>query len=160
MQARNRLIKESTLDWRPLFDQMLAYGERMKPWVTDVSLYLAQTNAAGRPILFEGAQGTLLDIDHGTYPFVTSSNSTIGGVCTGLGVSPKMINGVLGVVKAYATRVGEGPMPTELLGTSGDRCATAARSSVPSPAGRAAAAGTTRSWPAMPRASTVWTASR
>ena len=121
VQARNRLIKESTLDWRPLFDEMLAYGERMKPWVTDISVFLANTSAAGRPILFEGAQGTLLDIDHGTYPFVTSSNSTIGGVCTGLGVSPKMINGVLGVVKAYATRVGEGPMPTELLGASGDR---------------------------------------
>ena len=121
VQARNRLIRESTLDWRPLFDQMLAYGERMKPWVTDISVFLARTSAAGRPILFEGAQGTLLDIDHGTYPFVTSSNSTIGGVCTGLGVSPKMINGVLGVVKAYATRVGEGPMPTELLGASGDR---------------------------------------
>ena len=121
VQARNRLIKESQLDWRPLFDQMVAYGERMKPWVTDISLFLAKTSAAGRPILFEGAQGTLLDIDHGTYPFVTSSNSTIGGVCTGLGVSPKMIHGVLGVVKAYATRVGEGPMPTELLGAAGDR---------------------------------------
>jgi adenylosuccinate synthase len=121
VQARNRLIRESTLDWRPLFDQMVAYGDRLRPWVADVSLFLAQTTAAGRPILFEGAQGTLLDIDHGTYPFVTSSNSTIGGVCTGLGVSPKMINGVLGVVKAYATRVGEGPMPTELSGESGDR---------------------------------------
>ena len=121
VQARNRLIKDSTLDWRPLFDQMLAYGRRLRPWVADVSLFLARTSAAGRPILFEGAQGTLLDIDHGTYPYVTSSNSTIGGVCTGLGVSPKMINGVLGVVKAYATRVGEGPMPTELLGSSGDR---------------------------------------
>jgi adenylosuccinate synthase len=121
VQARNRLIKESTLDWRPLFDQMLDYGDRMRPWVTDISVFLAKTSAAGRPILFEGAQGTLLDIDHGTYPFVTSSNSTIGGVCTGLGVSPKMIHGVLGVVKAYATRVGEGPMPTELLGASGDR---------------------------------------
>jgi adenylosuccinate synthase len=121
VQARNRLIKESTLDWRPLFDQMVACGERMKPWVTDISVFLAKTSAAGRRILFEGAQGTLLDIDHGTYPFVTSSNSTIGGVCTGLGVSPKMIHGVLGVVKAYATRVGEGPMPTELLGASGDR---------------------------------------
>jgi adenylosuccinate synthase len=120
VQARNRLIKESTLDWRPLFDQLVKYGERMKPWVADVSLCLANANAEGRPILFEGAQGTLLDIDHGTYPFVTSSNSTIGGVCTGLGVSPKMINSVLGVVKAYSTRVGEGPMPTELIGKSGD----------------------------------------
>ena len=121
VQARNRLIKESTLDWRPLLDQMVAFGERLKPWIGDVSLFLARASAAGRPVLFEGAQGTLLDIDHGTYPYVTSSNSTIGGVCTGLGVSPKMINGVLGVVKAYSTRVGEGPMPTELLGTSGDR---------------------------------------
>ena len=120
VQARNRLIKESTLDWRPLFDQLVKYGERLKPWVADVSLYLANANADGRPILFEGAQGTLLDIDHGTYPFVTSSNSTIGGVCTGLGVSAKMINSVLGVVKAYSTRVGEGPMPTELVGKSGD----------------------------------------
>jgi adenylosuccinate synthase len=121
VQARNRLIRESTLDWRPLLDQMLAYGERLKPWVADVSVFLARASAAGQSILFEGAQGTLLDIDHGTYPFVTSSNSTIGGVCTGLGVSPKMIDSVLGVVKAYATRVGEGPMPTELTGTAGDR---------------------------------------
>jgi adenylosuccinate synthase len=121
VQARNRLIRESTLDWRPLYDQMLEYGERMKPWVADVSVFLSRTSEAGRRILFEGAQGTLLDIDHGTYPYVTSSNSTIGGVCTGLGVSPKMINGVLGVMKAYATRVGEGPMPTELIGASGDR---------------------------------------
>jgi adenylosuccinate synthase len=120
VQARNRLIKDNTLDWRPLFDQLVQYGERMKPWIADVSLYLARANAEGRPILFEGAQGTLLDIDHGSYPYVTSSNSTIGGVCTGLGVSPKMINGVLGMVKAYSTRVGEGPMPTELLGPEGD----------------------------------------
>jgi len=120
VEARNRLIKESTLDWRLLFDQLVKYGERMRPWVGDVSLLLARANADGRPILFEGAQGTLLDIDHGTYPFVTSSNSTIGGVCTGLGVSPKMIDSVLGVVKAYSTRVGEGPMPTELVGKSGD----------------------------------------
>ena len=120
VNARNRLIKDSTLDWRPLFKQLVDYGERMKPFVTDISVYLAKANAAGRAILFEGAQGTLLDIDHGTYPYVTSSNSTIGGVCTGLGVSPKMIHSVLGVVKAYATRVGEGPMPTELLGHEGD----------------------------------------
>jgi adenylosuccinate synthase len=121
VQARNRLIKDSTLDWRPLFDQLVEYGARMRPWVTDVSLYLAKAHASGRPILFEGAQGTLLDIDHGSYPFVTSSNSTIGGVCTGLGVSPKMIHSVLGVVKAYSTRVGEGPMPTELFGPDGDQ---------------------------------------
>jgi adenylosuccinate synthase len=71
--------------------------------------------------MFEGAQGTLLDIDHGTYPYVTSSNATIGGVCTGLGVGPKAIDGVLGVAKAYTTRVGEGPLPTELTGEMGNR---------------------------------------
>jgi adenylosuccinate synthase len=75
----------------------------------------------GRPIMFEGAQGTLLDIDHGTYPYVTSSNASIGGVCTGLGVGPRAIDGVLGVAKAYTTRVGEGPLPTELTGEMGDR---------------------------------------
>src|SRR5438552_10943386 len=121
VQARNRLIKDNTLDWRPLFDQLVQYGERMKPGIADVSLYLNQANAAGRPILFEGAQGTLLDIDHGSYPYVTSSNSTIGGVCTGLGVGPRAINAVMGVVKAYTTRVGEGPLPTELLGETGNR---------------------------------------
>ena len=71
--------------------------------------------------MYEGAQGTLLDIDHGTYPYVTSSNATIGGVCTGLGVPPQAIHGVLGVAKAYTTRVGEGPLPTELTGELGDR---------------------------------------
>jgi adenylosuccinate synthase len=71
--------------------------------------------------MFEGAQGTLLDIDHGTYPYVTSSNATIGGVCTGLGIPPRAIDGVLGVAKAYTTRVGEGPLPTELTGEIGDR---------------------------------------
>src|SRR5262249_57277833 len=76
---------------------------------------------AGRSILFEGAQGTLLDIDHGTYPYVTSSNASIGGVCTGLGIGPRAIHGVLGVVKAYTTRVGEGPLPTELTGAMGNR---------------------------------------
>jgi adenylosuccinate synthase len=75
----------------------------------------------GQSILFEGAQGTLLDIDHGTYPYVTSSNASIGGVCTGLGVPPKAIGGVLGVAKAYTTRVGEGPLPTELTGEMGNR---------------------------------------
>ena len=121
VNARNRLIGDSTLDWRPLFDQLVAHGQRMKRWVGDVSLFLARAAAEGRPILFEGAQGTLLDIDHGTYPFVTSSNASIGGVCTGLGVGPRMIDAVMGVVKAYSTRVGEGPLPTELGGESGNR---------------------------------------
>ena len=86
-----------------------------------MSLYLARARAEGRRILFEGAQGTLLDIDHGTYPYVTSSSSSVGGVCTGLGVGPRAIDGILGVVKAYTTRVGEGPLPTELAGPIGER---------------------------------------
>jgi adenylosuccinate synthase len=121
VSARNRIIKETTLDWRPVYDQLLAYGERMRPWVADVSLYLAQNVAAGKRVMFEGAQATLLDIDHGTYPFVTSSNASVGGVCTGLGVPPRAIHGVLGVAKAYTTRVGEGPLPTELTGALADR---------------------------------------
>jgi adenylosuccinate synthase len=93
----------------------------MAPWVTDVSLFLARAREAGRAIMFEGAQGTLLDIDHGTYPYVTSSNATVGGICTGLGIAPRAIDNVLGVAKAYTTRVGEGPLPTELTGPIGER---------------------------------------
>ncbi len=121
VQARNRLVGDSTLDWRPLLDHLLAQTERMRPWITDVSVYLARAMAEGKSILFEGAQGTLLDIDHGTYPFVTSSNSTVGGVCTGLGIAPRAIGGVLGVAKAYTTRVGGGPLPTELVGPMAER---------------------------------------
>jgi adenylosuccinate synthase len=121
VSARNRLIRDSTLDWQPVYDRLLVSAARIRPWVADVSLFLARAIASGRPVLFEGAQGTLLDIDHGTYPFVTSSNASVGGVCTGLGVGPRTIDGVLGVVKAYATRVGEGPLPTELTGESGNR---------------------------------------
>jgi adenylosuccinate synthase len=121
VNARNQIIKDSTLDWKPLFDQLLAYGERIRPWAADCSLFLARTIAQGKNVMFEGAQATLLDIDHGTYPFVTSSNASIGGVCTGLGVPPRAIGGVLGVAKAYTTRVGEGPLPTELSGPLADR---------------------------------------
>jgi adenylosuccinate synthase len=119
--ARNRLIADSTMDYRQVLDELGRAWTRMAPWVTDVSLFLQRARAAGRAIMFEGAQGTLLDIDHGTYPYVTSSNATIGGVCTGLGVGPRAIDGVLGVAKAYTTRVGEGPLPTELTGELGDR---------------------------------------
>ena len=104
-----------------MLDQLLADGARMRPWVRDVSLMLSEAMRDGKSILFEGAQGTLLDIDHGTYPFVTSSNASIGGVCTGLGVGPRVIGAVLGVAKAYTTRVGEGPLPTELFGDMGNR---------------------------------------
>jgi len=121
VSARNRIIKESTLDWKPLFDQVVAYGERMRPWVADVSLQIDRATRDGRNVLFEGAQATLLDIDHGTYPFVTSSNASIGGVCTGLGVPARAIGGVRGVAKAYTTRVGEGPLPTELHGDLAER---------------------------------------
>ena len=119
--ARNRLIAESTMDWRQVIEEVLQAWERMEPWVTDVSLFLARAREAGRSVMFEGAQGTLLDIDHGTYPYVTSSNATIGGVCTGLGVGPRAIDAVVGVAKAYTTRVGEGPLPTELSGEIGNR---------------------------------------
>ncbi|HEY7445429.1 MAG TPA: adenylosuccinate synthase, partial [Vicinamibacterales bacterium] len=121
VSARNRLIRDTTLDWRPVYDRLLVNAERMRRLVGDVSLFLSTAMATGRRILFEGAQGTLLDIDHGTYPFVTSSNASVGGVCTGLGVGPHTIHTVLGVVKAYSTRVGEGPLPTELTGESGNR---------------------------------------
>jgi adenylosuccinate synthase len=119
--ARNRIIPESTMDADQVLADLRKAWERMSPSVADVSLFLSRARSSGRSIMFEGAQGTLLDIDHGTYPFVTSSNATIGGVCTGLGVPPQAIDGVLGVAKAYTTRVGEGPLPTELTGALGDR---------------------------------------
>ena len=119
--ARNRLVHDTAMDWRPVLEQLVTCGERLRPWVRDVSVMLAQAMRDGRSILFEGAQGTLLDIDHGTYPFVTSSNASIGGVCTGLGIGPRAIGGVMGVVKAYTTRVGAGPLPTELTGEMGNR---------------------------------------
>jgi adenylosuccinate synthase len=121
VDARNRLIGDSVMDAEQVLADLRAAWARMAPWVTDVSLFLSRARAAHRPIMFEGAQGTLLDIDHGTYPYVTSSNATIGGVCTGLGIPPRAIDGVLGVAKAYTTRVGEGPLPTELTGPVGDR---------------------------------------
>ena len=119
--ARNRLVADSTMDWKPVLDQLLDQAIRLRPWIRDVSLMLGDAMAKGKSILFEGAQGTLLDIDHGTYPYVTSSNASIGGVCTGLGVGPRAIDSVMGVVKAYTTRVGEGPLPTELSGEMGHR---------------------------------------
>ena len=121
VSARNQIIKDSTLDWRPVFEQMVAHGERIRPWAADSSLVLDTLIREGNSVMFEGAQATLLDIDHGTYPFVTSSNASVGGICTGLGVPPRAINGVLGVAKAYTTRVGEGPLPTELSGALADR---------------------------------------
>ena len=120
VEARNRLVQDTTMDAREVLAELAKHAVRLKPWVRDVSLMLSEAMKSGQAILFEGAQGTLLDIDHGTYPYVTSSNASIGGVCTGLGVPPKAIGPVLGVVKAYATRVGEGPFPTELTGDMGN----------------------------------------
>jgi adenylosuccinate synthase len=97
------------------------FAERIRPMVRDTALLLNQAIAEGKTMLFEGAQGTMLDIDHGTYPFVTSSNASAGGACTGTGVPPTRITGVIGVSKAYTTRVGAGPFPTESLDGAGDQ---------------------------------------
>lgn len=103
-----------TVDFQRTLDDTLALAEQILPMVADVSNLLYAANQAGDRLLFEGAQGSLLDVDHGTYPFVTSSNTIAGGACTGAGVAPQMINYVLGITKAYTTRVGSGPFPTEL----------------------------------------------
>jgi adenylosuccinate synthase len=121
VESRNRLLHDSHLDWRVVLEQLLSAWERLRPWVRDVSVFLAEARRHGRSALYEGAQGTMLDIDHGTYPYVTSSNGTVGGVCTGLGVGPSAVSGVLGVAKAYTTRVGDGPMPSELTDATGER---------------------------------------
>ena len=121
VHARNQIIRDSTLDWKAVYEQLRQYGERMRRWTGDASLFLANAIRAGKHVLYEGAQATMLDIDHGTYPYVTSSNASIGGVCTGLGVPPRAIGSILGVAKAYTTRVGEGPLPTELFGEMAER---------------------------------------
>ena len=121
VEARNRLVEDSHMDYKAVLADLELAWARMRPWVADVSLMLSREIAAGKRVLFEGAQGTLLDIDHGTYPYVTSSSATVGGVCIGLGVNTKQIGGVLGVAKCYTTRVGEGPLPTELTDAMGDR---------------------------------------
>jgi adenylosuccinate synthase len=101
-------------------EQYLAYAERIKPHIADTSVVINTALAADQWVFFEGAQGTLLDLDHGTYPFVTSSSPTAGGACTGAGIGPKRIDRVLGIAKAYITRVGSGPFPTELHDTVGE----------------------------------------
>ncbi|WP_435298745.1 adenylosuccinate synthase [Timonella sp. A28] len=102
-----------------IVQELLALAERLRPMVHDTALVLNKALDEGKTVLFEGGQATMLDIDHGTYPFVTSSNATSGGVCTGSGVGPTRINRVIGVIKAYTTRVGEGPFPTELFDEMG-----------------------------------------
>ena len=110
-----QLYDIGTLDADQVTDEYLAYLPRFEPYVTDTSLLVNKALDEGREVLFEGAQGTLLDIDFGTYPFVTSSNPISGGACVGAGVGPTRIDNVVGVAKAYTTRVGEGPFPTELF---------------------------------------------
>ncbi len=102
------------VDFQKTMDEILSLAERIKPMVADVSQLLFEANKVGNNLLFEGAQGTMLDIDHGTYPYVTSSNCVAGAATTGSGVGPQMLHYVLGITKAYATRVGAGPFPTEL----------------------------------------------
>ena len=103
------------------YRELLEFAEVVRPMVVDVSYELHKANREGKAILYEGAQGSMLDVDLGTYPFATSSNTTVGGVLTGLGIGPRMIDEVIGVVKAYTTRVGAGPFPTELVDDTGER---------------------------------------
>jgi adenylosuccinate synthase len=113
-------FKEPPEDFQQNLDALLGYAEILKPMVGDVTEMLRLHLARGDNVLFEGAQGALLDVDHGTYPFVTSSNTTAGGAATGSGVGPRNFDYVLGIIKAYATRVGSGPFPTELEDATGD----------------------------------------
>ncbi|HZJ39710.1 MAG TPA: adenylosuccinate synthase [Demequina sp.] len=125
LAAKNHLLvkvyNRRAIEVDEVVDELLGYRERLAPMVADTSLILNQALDAGKDVLFEGGQATMLDVDHGTYPFVTSSNATAGGACTGSGVGPTKIDSVIGIVKAYTTRVGEGPFPTELLDTWGER---------------------------------------
>ncbi len=118
LEDANRIIVAyggEPLDAETIFVETSAMVERLAPFIADTSHFLNQAAAARRTILLEGAQATLLDVDHGTYPFVTSSSTTVGGACVGTGLAPKHITGVLGIVRTYTTRVGEGPFPTEML---------------------------------------------
>jgi adenylosuccinate synthase len=121
---RNAVLAEvygkEKLDAGKLFDDYLRYGEILADRITNGTLWINEKIRSGKRVMFEGAQGTMLDIDHGTYPFVTSSNTVVGGVCTGLGVAPKHIRMVIGVAKAYTTRVGGGAFPTELNDETGE----------------------------------------
>ena len=105
-------------------DELLSYAERLRPYVADTALVLNNVLDQNKVVLLEGGQGTLLDVDHGTYPFVTSSNPTAGGACAGSGIGPTKITGVIGILKAYTTRVGSGPFPTELLDEDGEKLRT------------------------------------
>lgn len=121
IEEKNTLFKHhfgaDTIEFQPLYEECLKLGERLRPFVADARGILCEAIKRNRPILFEGAQGTLLDVDHGTYPYVTSSNTIAGGAFTGSGVGVNAANEVIGITKAYTTRVGSGPFPTEIEGT-------------------------------------------
>jgi len=124
IEAKNRLLArhgKQTFEFEEIFNRFSKLAEQLRPYITDTSYELDEAFNANKKVLFEGAQGVMLDIDHGTYPFVTSSNPSAGAVTTGLGVGPTKIEEVIGVVKAYSTRVGEGAFPTEIEGAIADR---------------------------------------
>ena len=114
-------LSEETLEGSHIIEQYEAYAERLAPHVANISIVIDDAIKKGQPVLFEGAQGTHLDIDHGTYPFVTSSNTLAGNACCGAGIGPGALTDVIGIVKAYTTRVGRGPFPAELFDEIGDR---------------------------------------
>jgi adenylosuccinate synthase len=124
LEEKNFILKYfdvKPINFEEVYEKYIKYGEYLKPYLTDVSKVLWEAKRENKKILFEGAQGTFLDIDHGTYPYVTSSNTLAGNACCGAGIGPLEIDMVLGVVKAYTTRVGEGPFPTELKDELGER---------------------------------------
>jgi adenylosuccinate synthase len=125
LEAKNEILDKlyglPRLDPERVADDLLGHAERLRPFIADTALLLDGALRGGKRVLFEGAQGTMLDIDHGTYPFVTSSNPVAGAACTGTGIGPTRIDRVLGVTKAYVTRVGEGPFPTEAEGAAARR---------------------------------------
>jgi adenylosuccinate synthase len=120
-QVLIKVFNRKGLEVDEVLDEYLRYAELFSPYVNDTSLLLNRALDQGKNVLLEGSQGTLLDVDHGTYPFVTSSNPTAGGACTGSGIGPTRISRVIGIVKAYTTRVGSGPFPTELFDEDGER---------------------------------------
>ena len=122
--ALKNYFKTDTVDFQQVLDEGLEMAEKIRPMVADVTGMLHKMRAEGKQIMFEGAQGTLLDIDQGTYPFVTSSNTTAGGACTGSGIGPRDLDYILGITKAYTTRVGAGPFPTELFDDVGNHLGT------------------------------------
>ena len=120
-QVLVKVYNRRAMDVAQVSEYLLGFADKLRPYVTDTSLVLDKALNEGKVVLLEGGQGTLLDVDHGTYPFVTSSNPTAGGACTGSGIGPTRISGVVGILKAYTTRVGSGPFPTELLDEDGEK---------------------------------------